>query len=70
MRRDTAVNFFTSNLPVSSFETIRSGFLGDYEYGTWANPLSLQQAELSNSEAQRGDNIAALNAPSGRSAAW
>ena len=60
MRRDAALNFFTSNLPVSSFETTRSGFLGDYEYGTWADPLSLHQAELSNTEAQRGDNIAAL----------
>ena len=60
MRRETEVNFFTSNLPVSSFETVRSSFLGDYEYGTWANPLSLQQPELSNSQAQRGDNIAAL----------
>jgi cellobiose phosphorylase len=60
MRRDTKVNFFTSNLPVSSFETVRSNFLGDYEYGTWANPHSLQQTELSNSLAQRGDNIAAL----------
>ena len=60
MRRDTEVNFFTSNLPVSSFETTRSGFLGDYEYGTWADPLSLHQAELSNCQAQRGDNIAVL----------
>jgi cellobiose phosphorylase len=60
MLRDTQVNFSTSNLPVSSFETDRKRFLGDNEYGTWANPLSLHAAELSNYEAHRGDNIAAL----------
>jgi len=60
MRRDTAVNYFTSNCPVSSFESDRARFLGENEYGTWANPLSLQQAELSNYEARRGDNVAAL----------
>ncbi len=60
MYRDTRVNYFTSNLPVSSFETDRKKFLGDNEYGTWANPASLQSAELSNTEALRGDNIAAL----------
>jgi len=65
MRRDTAVNFFTANRPASSFETSRVRFLGDHEYGTWASPLSLQQAELSNYEAQRGDNIAALMHPLG-----
>ena len=65
MRKDTNINFFTSNLPVSSFETVRSAFLGDYEYGTWANPLSLQRPELSNSQAQRGENIAALMHPLG-----
>ncbi|WP_078555576.1 GH36-type glycosyl hydrolase domain-containing protein [Bacillus alkalicellulosilyticus] len=60
MKRDTSVNFFTSNYPVSSFETDRKIFLGDNEFGTWANPLSLQHEELSNYEANRGDNIAAL----------
>ncbi len=60
MFRDNRVNYFTSNWPVSSFESNRKTFLGDNEYGTWANPLSLQRAELSNTEAQRGDNIAAL----------
>jgi cellobiose phosphorylase len=60
MHRDTAVNYFTSNLPVSSFDTVRSVFLGGYEYGTWSHPLALQQSELANSLAQRGDNIAAL----------
>ena len=60
MFRDTKINYFTSNIPVSSFETDRREFLGDNEYGTWANPASLQQEEFSNTEALRGDNIAAL----------
>ena len=60
MNRDTQINFFTSNLPVSSFETDRKKFIGANEYGTWAKPLSLQSAELSNTETLRGDNIAAL----------
>ena len=60
MYRDTKINFFTSNLPASSFETDRKKFLGQNEYGTWANPMSLQQEELSDTEALRGDNIAAL----------
>jgi cellobiose phosphorylase len=50
----------TSNLPVSSFESDRRRFLGDNEYGTRANSLSLQKEELSNCEALRGDNIGAL----------
>ena len=60
MFKDTKINYFTSNLPASSFETDRKVFLGANEYGTWANPLSLQADELSNTEARRGDNIAAL----------
>jgi cellobiose phosphorylase len=60
MYRDTRINYFTSNRPVSSFESERRRFLGDNGYGTWANPLSLQEEELSNYEALRGDNIAAL----------
>jgi cellobiose phosphorylase len=60
MYRETQVNTFTSNRPVSSFETERRRFLGDNGYGTWASPLSLNEEELGNYEAQRGDNIAAL----------
>ena len=60
MKRDTAVNYFTSNQPVSSFESCRKRFLGDNEYGTWAHPLSLDKDELDNYEADRGDNIGAL----------
>ncbi|MCL4265695.1 MAG: glycosyl transferase [Anaerolineae bacterium] len=60
MLRDMRINYFTSSHPVSSFETDRKKFLGDNEYGTWANPLSLQQPELSNYEAVRGDIVGAL----------
>ncbi|MBN1409840.1 MAG: glycosyl transferase [Spirochaetales bacterium] len=60
MYRDRRINYYTSNLPVSSYDTDRKVFLGDNEYGSWANPLSLHQEELSNSVALRGDNIAAL----------
>lgn len=60
MYRDIKINYFTSNIPASSFETDRREFLGENEYGTWANPVSLQSPELSNTQALRGDNIAAL----------
>jgi len=60
MFRDLKVNYFTSNWSVSSFETDRKKFLGGNEYGTWANPLSLQNAELGNTQAARGDNLAVL----------
>lgn len=61
MNMERQVNFFTSNRPVSSYESDRACFLGDHEYGTWAQPLSLLQGdELGNSEAHRGDNIGAL----------
>lgn len=60
MKRKSAENYFTSNMAVSSFESDRKKFLGDNEYGTWAHPLALDQAELSNTEALRGDNIGAL----------
>ncbi len=60
MKKDAAVNFLTSNWPVTSFESDRKRFLGDHEYGSWRAPLALQRVELSNYEAQRGDNIGAL----------
>lgn len=65
MRRDFCVNYFTSTVPFSSFETDRARFLGDHEYGTFRNPLALQQPELGNYQAHRGDNIAALLIPLG-----
>jgi len=60
MKKAYEQNFFTSNYPVDSFQTDRKLFLGDNEYGTWRNPLELQNESLSNFEARRGDNIAAL----------
>jgi len=60
MTRETRINYFTSNHPASSFETDRKLFLGDNEYGGYRTPLSLQQPALPNSQANRGDNVAAL----------
>jgi cellobiose phosphorylase len=60
MNKESQLNFFTSNVPISSFETDRKRFLGDEGYGTWKNPQSLIHEELSNYEALRGDNIGAL----------
>jgi cellobiose phosphorylase len=60
MNRDTQMNFLTSNFPASSYETDRKKILGGNEYGSFRTPLSLLQPELSNSQANRGDNIAAL----------
>jgi cellobiose phosphorylase len=60
MNKDRQVNYFTSNLPVSSFESDRKRFLGDNEYGTFKQPLSLLNDELGNYEALRGDNVGAL----------
>jgi len=58
MYRDIQVNYFTSNGSISSFESDRAHFLG--RYGTWAAPQALQQPELGDHEALRGDNIGAL----------
>lgn len=60
MFRDTKINYFTSNLPVSSFDTDRKVFLGQNEYGSWVRPVGLSYQELNDSEALRGDNIAVL----------
>lgn len=60
MLKESRVNYLTTNLPVSSFESDRPRFLGDHEYGTWADPLSLRGPELSSHEARRGDNVGVL----------
>lgn len=60
MKRDTAVNFMTASLPISSFESDRKIFLGDNEYGDFSAPLALQNDDLANTEAHRGDNVGAL----------
>ena len=65
MKREYAINYFTASLPATSFDTDRKKFLGANEYGTWAQPLGLQNAQLSNSVALRGDNIGALLLPLG-----
>lgn len=60
MLRDQNINYFSSNFPATSFETDRAKFLGENEYHTWQNPLALNETELGNSQALRGNNIAAL----------
>ena len=60
MNKANQRNYFTTNVTVSSFDTDRRVFLGDAGYGSWASPRNLQEEELSNSLAFRGDNIAAL----------
>ena len=49
----------------SSFETDRKRFLGENEYGTWQSPRGLLADRLTNSQAERGDNISALMVPLG-----
>lgn len=58
MKKQYAVNYFTTSCPVDSFEGDRRIFLGNNEMGSFANPLSLQNKSLSNSTCLRGDNIA------------
>ncbi len=65
MHKHKRVNYFAANVPATSFETDRKKFLGDNEYGSWRSPLSLQSATLSNTQANRGDNIAAMILPIG-----
>lgn len=60
MKKNYAVNLVTCDRAVSSFEGDRRVFLGNFEYGSFANPLALENPELSNSECVRGDNIAAF----------
>ena len=69
MKRDFAVNYVTANCKVGSFDGDRRVFLGANEMGSWAAPLSLANKELSNSECDRGDNIAALMIHGGKIAA-
>ncbi len=60
MNLKRAENFFTSNFPISSFESDRAKFLGNNGYGSWTVPGALQHKELSNTEVNQGDNIGAL----------
>jgi len=61
MRREQAINYFTSNHIAASFQTDRKAFLGENGYGTWQLPRELLNEKLSNTEARRGDVIAALH---------
>ncbi|HEY6080820.1 MAG TPA: hypothetical protein VIW29_18530 [Polyangiaceae bacterium] len=65
MNRDLRQSYLSATLPASSYESCRARFLGDNEYGTYADPLSLKQPELSCHQAQRGDNVGALLLPLG-----
>lgn len=65
MFKDIKVNYFSASLPTTSFETDRKRFLGEIEYGTWRSPRSLFTGQLSNTQAERGDNISALMIPLG-----
>lgn len=60
MKRDYAVNVFVANRDPVAYETDRKRFLGDNEYGTWREPLSLRAERLSSRDSVRGDTIAAL----------
>ena len=42
MNKERQVNYLTSNYAISSFESDRKKLLGDNEYGTWRDPLSLK----------------------------
>ncbi|MFA6341525.1 MAG: glycosyl transferase [Fibrobacteraceae bacterium] len=66
MKRDYAVNYVTADGKVSSFEGDRRVFLGMNEMGSWISPLSLENKEFSNSECDRGDNVAALMIHAGK----
>ncbi len=60
MKKEYENNFFTSNYPADSFQTDRKLFLGDNEYGSWKDPLELHNSSLSDYQARRADNIAAI----------
>ena len=60
MKKDSKINYVTCDRSVAAFEGDRRVFLGENEFGSWANPKSLENDLLSNSECDRGDNIAAL----------
>lgn len=60
MKRDYQVNLFFGNRPCDSWETDRKRFLGENEYGSWKEPLSLRNESLSSLNSVRGNTIAAL----------
>jgi len=61
MQKYQGENWFAAvGAPIKCFETDRENFLGDYGFGGWANPAMLNMPIFSNTEALRGNNIAAL----------
>lgn len=61
MMRGRHENWFAAvGAPITSFETDRELFLGDYGFGGWRHPLALETEELGSSDSLRGNNIAAL----------
>jgi cellobiose phosphorylase len=60
MKRDTAINYLAASEKCESFETGRDLFLGSNGYGSWEHPEALLKPSLSNTEVNRGDNIAAM----------
>ncbi len=59
MKKDIEQNFFTASSDIDSFETDRERFLGEYGFGSFKQPLSLEKESLSNYLALRGNNIIA-----------
>lgn len=61
MQKGRGENWFAAvGAPIKCFETDRENFLGDYGFGGWAKPAMLNMPIFSNTEALRGNNIAAL----------
>lgn len=60
MRKNNSVNYFTSNYPISSFETDERVFLGKHQYGSYQNPRALFDDELNNSLSLNGEQIGVL----------
>jgi cellobiose phosphorylase len=65
MKKGIAENFFTASMKCESFETDRERFLGEYGYGSYKDPISLQTKFLSNYLALRGNNMFAGVYPMG-----
>lgn len=60
MNKERAMNVFGSSIAPSSFETDRAKFLGGAGWGTWQHPEGVTSATLGDTQALRGDTIAAL----------
>lgn len=65
MHKEQRMNFFASSRPASSWQTDRQRFLGNDGWGTWARPGELENEELDDYQAERGDIVSALLVPLG-----